>query len=168
MQIAIENPDQPDVIQLIDDLDAYQKPLYPPESHYGIDIAALSAANVLFAVARDEAGTAIGCGAIVMEPGYGELKRMYVRPENRGQGVAAKVLAFLEARGDDAGLCDVQAGDGREPARGAVVLCALGLRAARTLRAVSGRSAECFHAEGRGLRPPCPGAACAYKRCCKT
>jgi putative acetyltransferase len=36
---------------------------------------------VLFAVARDEAGTAVGCGAIVMETGYGELKRMYVRPE---------------------------------------------------------------------------------------
>lgn len=96
MTIALERPDQPDVVQLIDDLDAYQKPLYPPESHYGIDIAALSAANVLFAVARDEAGTAIGCGAIVMEPGYGELKRMYVRPQDRGQGIAAKVLAFVE------------------------------------------------------------------------
>jgi len=96
MQIALESPDQPDVIQLIDDLDAYQKPLYPPESHYGIDIAALSAAHVLFAVARDTEGTAIGCAAIVMEPGYGELKRMYVRPQNRGQGVAAKVLGFLE------------------------------------------------------------------------
>jgi putative acetyltransferase len=96
MLIAIENPDQPDVIQLIDDLDAYQKPLYPPESHYGIDIAALSAANVLFAVARDEQGTAVGCAAIVMEPSFGELKRMYVRPENRGQGIADKLLAFLE------------------------------------------------------------------------
>jgi putative acetyltransferase len=51
---------------------------------------------VLFAVARDGEGTAVGCGAIVMEPGFGELKRMYVRPENRGQGVAAKVLGFLE------------------------------------------------------------------------
>ncbi|MDZ4360542.1 MAG: GNAT family N-acetyltransferase [Variovorax sp.] len=96
MQISIENPNQADVIQLIDDLDAYQKPLYPPESHYGIDLAALSAAHVLFAVARDDAGTAIGCGALVMNPGYGELKRMYVRPQNRGQGVAAKVLGFLE------------------------------------------------------------------------
>ncbi|MCR6476293.1 GNAT family N-acetyltransferase [Variovorax sp. ZS18.2.2] len=96
MQIAIENPAQPDVIQLIDDLDAYQKPLYPPEAHYGIDIAALSAANVLFAVARDEASSAIGCAAIVIEPEYGELKRMYVRTENRGQGIAGKLLAFLE------------------------------------------------------------------------
>ena len=76
MNVALERPDQPDVIQLIADLDAYQKPLYPPESHYGIGIAALSAAHVLFAVARDEAGTAIGCGALVMNPGYGELKRM--------------------------------------------------------------------------------------------
>lgn len=97
MNIALERPGQPDVIQLINDLDAYQKPLYPPESHYGIDIAALSAAHVLFAVARDEAGAAIGCGALVMNPGYGELKRMYVRPQSRGQGVAAKVLGFLEA-----------------------------------------------------------------------
>lgn len=97
MQISLENPNQPDVIQLIDDLDAYQKPLYPPESHYGIDIAALSAPNVLFAVARDAHGTALGCGAIVVTPGYGELKRMFVRPQNRGQGVAAKVLTFLES-----------------------------------------------------------------------
>lgn len=96
MQIRLENPAQPETVQLIEDLDAYQKPLYPPESHYGIDIAALSAPNVLFAVARDAAGMAIGCGAIVMEPGYGELKRMYVRPANRGHGVAAAVLAFLE------------------------------------------------------------------------
>ena len=96
MNIALEHPDQPDVIQLIEALDAYQKPLYPPECHYGIDIAALSAAHVLFAVARDQRGAAVGCGAIVLESAYGELKRMFVRPENRGQGVAAKVLAFLE------------------------------------------------------------------------
>ena len=96
MQISLESPAQPDVVALIDALDAYQKPLYPPESHHGIDIAALSAMHVLFAVARDEAGTAISCGALVMNPGYGELKRMYVRPQNRGQGVAAKMLSFLE------------------------------------------------------------------------
>jgi putative acetyltransferase len=97
MQISLESPAQPDVIQLIDDLDAYQKPLYPPESHHGIDIAALSAPNVLFAVARDHEGKAVGCGAIVVGPEFGELKRMFVRPENRGQGIAARVLNFLES-----------------------------------------------------------------------
>ena len=52
VSIALESPDQPEVIALIDELDAYQKPLYPPESHHGIDLAALSRTNVLFAVAR--------------------------------------------------------------------------------------------------------------------
>lgn len=96
MQISLESPDQPDVVQLIDALDAYQKPLYPPESHHGIDIAALSAANVLFAVARNEEGKAVGCGAIVVGPAFGELKRMFVQPANRGQGIAVKLLGFLE------------------------------------------------------------------------
>ncbi|WP_198086200.1 GNAT family N-acetyltransferase [Variovorax sp. E3] len=96
MHIALESPNQPDVIALIDDLDAYQKPLYPPESHHGIDIAALSAPNVLFAVARNGEGRAVGCGAIVVGAEFGELKRMFVRPENRGQGIAIKVLNFLE------------------------------------------------------------------------
>src|SRR6185295_7944243 len=40
MNVAFETPDQPEVARLIDELDAYQKPLYPPESHHGIDMAA--------------------------------------------------------------------------------------------------------------------------------
>jgi len=96
MQISLESPAQPDVVALIDALDAYQKPLYPPESHHGIDVAALSAPNVLFAVARDGQGRAVGCGAIVIGTEFGELKRMFVRPESRGQGIAAQLLGFLE------------------------------------------------------------------------
>lgn len=98
MRIALESADQPEVLALIEDLDAYQKPLYPAESHHGIDIAALSEANVLFAVARDEHGHAVGCGAIVLEPDYGELKRMYTRPSHRGRGIARSLLRFLEAQ----------------------------------------------------------------------
>ncbi|WP_309639244.1 hypothetical protein [Methylibium sp.] len=37
MRITIESPGPPDVLDLIDELDAYQQPLYPPESHHGID-----------------------------------------------------------------------------------------------------------------------------------
>ncbi len=96
MQIALESPDQPEVIALIDELDAYQKPLYPAESHHGIDLAALCQPNVLFAVARDDAGPAVACGAIVLERGYGELKRMYTRPSHRGRGIAGALLARLE------------------------------------------------------------------------
>ncbi len=95
MRIALEPPDRPDVVELIDELDAYQKPLYPPESHHGIDLEALSQPGVVFAVLRDDHGAAIGCGAVVVLPGYGELKRMYVRPANRGNGRARELLAFL-------------------------------------------------------------------------
>lgn len=98
MQIALEHPNQPDVIQLIAELDAYQDTLYPPENRYALDLASLSLPNVLFSVARDEDGRAVGCGAIVLEAGYGELKRMYVHPQSRGQGVAGKVLALLETQ----------------------------------------------------------------------
>ncbi|MEN2468590.1 GNAT family N-acetyltransferase [Burkholderia sp. GS2Y] len=98
MTIAFESPDQPDVIALIADLDAYQDTLYPPESRHVLDIASLKQSNVLFAVARDSEGKAIGCGAIVLNPDFGELKRMYVSPRGRGQGVARKLMAMLESR----------------------------------------------------------------------
>jgi putative acetyltransferase len=96
MRIGLERPDRPDIVQLIDELDAYQKPMYPPESHHGIDLAALSQPNVVFAVVRDDDDRPIGCGAVVIERDFGELKRMYLRPANRGRGLAAALLAFLE------------------------------------------------------------------------
>lgn len=98
MTIALESPAQPDVLALIDALDAYQMPLYPAESHHGIDLAALCAPHVLFAVVRDDAGRAIGCGAVVIGDGLGELKRMYVDPAQRGRGLAKALLQFLEAQ----------------------------------------------------------------------
>ena len=98
MTIVFESPDQPDVIALIAELDAYQDTLYPPESRHVLDLASLKQPNVLFAVARDSTGEAIGCGAIVLYPEFGEVKRMYVSPRGRGQGVAKKLLALLESR----------------------------------------------------------------------
>ena len=97
MHINLESVDQADVIQLIDDLDAYQAPLYPAASNHLLDIEALKAANVLFAVVRDDEGVAIGCGAVVLLEGYGELKRMFVPPLQRGRGVAKAIITYLEA-----------------------------------------------------------------------
>ena len=97
MHTALESVDQPAIIQLISALDAYQGALYPAESNYHLSVETLKAPNVLFAVARDDAGAVIGCGAIVLFDDYGELKRMYVPPEQRGRGVAKAVMALLEA-----------------------------------------------------------------------
>jgi putative acetyltransferase len=103
MQISFETPNQPDVHELIRELDVYLYSLYPAESVYALDISSLQHQNVLFAVARDAAGTSIGCGAIVLQPAYGEVKRMYVRPEARGQGLARRLLETLEAKAVELG-----------------------------------------------------------------
>ena len=97
LRVAIERPDQPQAVALVDALDAYQKPLYPAESHHGIDIEELLQPNVVFALARIDDSEAIGCGAFVAHGDWAELKRMYVQPGLRGRGVARAVLAFLEA-----------------------------------------------------------------------
>lgn len=98
MTIDFESPDQPDVIALIAELDAYQDTLYPPESRHSLDLESLKQPNVLFAVARECTGQAIGCGALVLYPEFGEIKRIYIHPRSRGQGVAKKLLALLESR----------------------------------------------------------------------
>lgn len=97
MRISFESPDQADAITLIAELDAYQSALYPPESHHALDLTSVAADRVLFVMARDGAEQAVGCGAVVLSSEYGELKRVYVRPERRGRGLAKKILHTLEA-----------------------------------------------------------------------
>jgi putative acetyltransferase len=97
LTIRQESPDQPDVIALVEALDAHAMALYPPESNHLIDIAALSDPAVTFLVVRD-GSEAVGCGAILRDPrGWGEVKRMYVQPDQRGRRIGRRVLAELEA-----------------------------------------------------------------------
>ena len=71
MNVTLETANQPDVIALIAELDAYQDSLYPAEARYALDLTALCQPNVLFAVARSAKGAghgeAVGCGAVVLE-----------------------------------------------------------------------------------------------------
>lgn len=101
--VSLASPRQPEVLALIEALDAYQQPLYPAESHHGIDLDALCAPGVLFAVAREAGGAALGCGAIVCSGDQGEVKRMYTLPAARGRGVAKALLGTLEAEAAAAG-----------------------------------------------------------------
>ncbi len=74
MQLAFESPDQPDVVALITELDAYQDSLYPPESRHALDLSVLVQPHVLFAVARDETRQAVGCGATFQHSGIRSLE----------------------------------------------------------------------------------------------
>jgi putative acetyltransferase len=97
MRISFESPNQADAIALIAELDAYQSSLYPPVSHHALDLTSVAAERVLFVLARDDNNQAVGCGAVVLSTQYGELKRMYVRPEQRELGIAKKILRTLES-----------------------------------------------------------------------
>lgn len=57
-----------------------------------------------FLVAR-LGGRAVGCGGLrTLEPGVGEVKRMWVAAEARGRGLSRRLLAELEARAAAMGM----------------------------------------------------------------
>jgi putative acetyltransferase len=98
MNIAVEDPAQPDIIILLEHGDAEAASLYPAESNHLLSIDALLEPNVLFHVARDASGTALATGAVVLKGDWAEIKRMWVEPRARGQGLARTMLAALELK----------------------------------------------------------------------
>ena len=101
--IRQERPDQPEVVALLDSLDRYLASLYPPEANHILDLQALLASEVSFFVARD-GQQAVGTGALRRMQGdastgglpYGEIKRMYVDPARRGEGIGVQMLQVIE------------------------------------------------------------------------
>jgi putative acetyltransferase len=93
--ITQERPDAPDAIVLIQELDALLEPLYPSESRHGFSVQKLIDDGVAFFVVRDD-GAPAGCGGIkLFGTEYGEIKRMYVRPQFRGKGFGRRMLEHL-------------------------------------------------------------------------
>lgn len=104
IEIRREDPRAPDVTRLIRDLDAMFHSLYPAESNHLIDIETLAAPDIHFFVARRN-GEALGCGALWhRDPAYGEIKRIYVRPEARGLKLSKLIMEALEENARTHGL----------------------------------------------------------------
>jgi putative acetyltransferase len=98
LRVEPADPGAAPVRALIGELDAYLQALYPAHSNHLMPVDELRQPNVVFLVARRGAEV-VGCGALVDHAGqYGELKRMYVRPQCRGTGVGRAILAELVAR----------------------------------------------------------------------
>ena len=93
--VTMERPDSADAAALITELDAVLTPLYPTESRHGLSVERLIAEAVAFYVLRSD-GTPAACGGIkLFGTDYGEVKRMYVRPQFRGSGFAKLILNHL-------------------------------------------------------------------------
>jgi GNAT superfamily N-acetyltransferase len=110
--ITPERPDSPDAVVLINELEAQLDPLYPRASRHGYSVEKLIAQGVAFFVLRDN-DTPAGCGGIqLFGTEYGELKRMYVRPQFRGSGFGKRLLDHLAdyAKAQAVGLLRLETG----------------------------------------------------------
>jgi GNAT superfamily N-acetyltransferase len=99
LTIAVEPITSPAAQALIAALDADILERYPNPDDNFFELAPdeVAPANGAFVIARAN-GRAIGCGAVRrIDATTAEIKRMYVIPGARGQGLSRKILAFLEA-----------------------------------------------------------------------
>lgn len=103
-RIAQEDPAQPAVAAMLRNGEAESDRLYPPESNHHLPLEALRDPAVLFHVARDADGQAVGTGAIVLHGDWAEVKRMWVEPPARGMGLSRLMLQGLETRARESGV----------------------------------------------------------------
>lgn len=116
MEYAIRtgDPEAPDVRALLAASDAYALALYPVEGVHMLDPGELAGPTVRFLVATSRGGMAEGCGAIVLRPdGSAEVKRMFVAPEARGNGLGSCLLRGLETLAREAGSRVIRLETGR-------------------------------------------------------
>lgn len=102
--IAAERPDSPDAVALINELQAHLDGLYPVKSQHGFSVQKLIDQGVAFFVLRAD-GRPAGCGGILLVGcEYGELKRMFVRPEFRGQKFGERLVERLAQHAREHGV----------------------------------------------------------------
>lgn len=94
--ITPERPDTYEARLLIDELESHLAPFYPQTSRHGYSVEKLIQQSVAFFVTRQD-GIPAGCGGVQFYgTEYGELKRMFVRQQFRGLGLAKLMLEHLE------------------------------------------------------------------------
>jgi putative acetyltransferase len=100
--VPVAKPDD-EIRQLVNELNDELGALYPPEQRHGLALDAIFVPHIRFFLARRNS-LAVGCGGVALFSDFAEVKRMYVRPGRRGQGVADAIMARLIAETRDAGL----------------------------------------------------------------
>jgi GNAT superfamily N-acetyltransferase len=113
--IADVRPDSTGAVDLVAELDDELRERYPGAIIPGL-LPEDATDRLVFLVARI-GNRAVACGAVrEVEPAIGEIKRMFVRLEHRGQGIARAILAALETRARELGYSTLRIETGtRQP-----------------------------------------------------
>ncbi|MBZ9655687.1 GNAT family N-acetyltransferase [Phyllobacterium lublinensis] len=105
ISVAIETPLQDDVRALVADLNEHLLPLSPIEFQFKMTVEQMAGSDTTVFVARDESGSAVGCGALKEHgEGLGEVKRMFTRPSVRGQRVGSALLEAITSLAKERGV----------------------------------------------------------------
>lgn len=87
-----------DLAYLIGKLDEELLQLYPGDEIFGVDVDDPEIEEAIFVIAYHN-GMPVGCGGIrPVDQESTELKRFYVEPSCRNQGIAGRLLVYLEQR----------------------------------------------------------------------
>lgn len=95
LTIGRDSPKDPQAAALLGAGLTMMATLVPSDEVAFLTVDELCADNVHFFTAR-QSGDVVGCGALVLEDGYAEVRSMFVQPDARGEGVAAAILMRLE------------------------------------------------------------------------
>jgi putative acetyltransferase len=114
MNLTIEKAEQPteDIRTLIQLLEEELSPHYEAHQRHGLKLEAIFQPGIHFFLARQGA-EALGCGGVALYPGFAEVKRMFVKREARGQGIADSIMDKLAGVARQAGtpLLRLETGD---------------------------------------------------------
>ena len=106
--IRCEDPAQADIVALLRHGEAESARLYPAESNHHLSLDKLRDPAVRFFVARNPDGAALATGAIVLNGDWAEIKRIWVEPHARGQGLSRQILDALIAAARTAGIATLR------------------------------------------------------------
>lgn len=112
LTLSLASPLDPEASALLDASQALMRQLYKPEENNFLSHEALCAPSVRFFVARSGEET-LGCGALQIKEGYGEVKSFFVTEAARGRGVGTALLRQIEetARAEGLTALKLETGD---------------------------------------------------------
>ncbi|MDQ6624855.1 MAG: GNAT family N-acetyltransferase [Verrucomicrobiota bacterium] len=91
--------------------------IYGNDAPSGVELPGMNVPRAVFVISRDGDET-VGCGAIrPLNETVAEVKRIYVAPARRGQGIARQIMLTLEQRARENGFSETWLETGlRQPA----------------------------------------------------